>query len=235
MPIVPGKPAQKVAVPKVLVCAPSNAAVDEVAKRLMEGIWGSNGQKIMPNVVRVGADRQVNVSVKEISLDYLVEHRLSLISSGEGAEGGNEMSNLVAEMGRVKKLRNEKMDVLKNTINDTAKILVLEREIKDLNSTRMSLSKRFNQLKDIQKSERRNLDAARRECRFEILADADVICCTLSGSGHELLEPFEFPLLIIDEAAQSVELSSLIPLKYQSTKCILVGGGLICIPWVLSQ
>ncbi|EIC06663.1 tRNA-splicing endonuclease, putative, partial [Microbacterium laevaniformans OR221] len=33
----------------------------------------------------------------------------------------------------------------------------------------------------------------------------------------------EFETVIIDEAAQSIELSALIPLKYGCSKCILVG------------
>ena len=223
-PILPGKPSQKTAVPKILICAPSNAAVDEVAKRLMEGVRGEKGQRILPKVVRVGADRQVNVSVKEITLDYLVEHKLSMENTGENGDADNEMKYLLGDMEKLKRERLERTEELKNTNNNTSKILALEEEIKRLNATRISLNKRFNKLKDIQRSEKRSLDAARRQYRYEFLAEADVICCTLSGSGHELLEPFEFPLLIIDEAAQCVELSSLIPLKYQSAQCIMVGG-----------
>lgn len=223
-PVVPGKPAQKNIVPKVLICAPSNAAIDEVAKRLMEGVRGSKDQRIMPNVVRVGSDRLVNVSVKEISLDYLVEHRLSSLDTGDRGDANTEMTSLLAEMEKVKRERFQKTEELKNTINNTSKVLSLEDEIKYLNATRFTLSQRFNKLKDIQKAEKRNLDAARRRCRYEVLAEADIICSTLSGSGHEQLEQFDFPLLIIDEAAQCIELSSMIPLKYQSAQCIMVGG-----------
>jgi senataxin len=31
-------------------------------------------------------------------------------------------------------------------------------------------------------------------------------------------------MVIIDEAAQAIELSSLIPLKYRTKRCIMVGG-----------
>jgi superfamily I DNA and/or RNA helicase len=33
-----------------------------------------------------------------------------------------------------------------------------------------------------------------------------------------------FETVIIDEAAQSIEISSLIPLKYDCQRCVLVGG-----------
>ncbi|KAJ1564797.1 DEAD-box type RNA helicase, partial [Cladochytrium tenue] len=60
---------------------------------------------------------------------------------------------------------------------------------------------------------------------------------TLSGAGHEILsniQGFEFPTVIIDEACQSVELSSLIPLRYNVKKCILVGDPKQLPPTVLS-
>ena len=39
-------------------------------------------------------------------------------------------------------------------------------------------------------------------------------------------EEFDFELVIIDEAAQAIELSSLIPMKYRCRTCIMVGGEL---------
>lgn len=51
--------------------------------------------------------------------------------------------------------------------------------------------------------------------------------CTLSMSGHENLAAdfaHTFPTVLIDEACQSVELSTLIPLQYGASRCILVGG-----------
>jgi senataxin len=77
------------------------------------------------------------------------------------------------------------------------------------------------------------LDAVRRKFRMDVLAEADVICSTLSGSGHEILEALEFGMIIIDEAAQAIELSSLIPLKYDVTRCVMVGGAIISRPFQL--
>jgi senataxin len=64
-----------------------------------------------------------------------------------------------------------------------------------------------------------------------------VLCATLSGSGHEMFRNLdvEFETVIIDEAAQCVELSALIPLKYGCCKCILVGDPKQLPPTVLSQ
>ena len=90
----------------------------------------------------------------------------------------------------------------------------------------MAWTQQFDKLKDKKKSELRSIDAIRRKIRAEVLNEADVICSTLSGAGHESVEPFEFEMVIIDEAAQAIELSSLIPLKFRCKRCIMVGGTL---------
>ncbi len=59
-----------------------------------------------------------------------------------------------------------------------------------------------------------------------IIESAFIICTTLSMSGCEKLEMIksgEFEYLIIDEACQSVELSTLIPFDHAPKKAILVG------------
>jgi senataxin len=72
---------------------------------------------------------------------------------------------------------------------------------------------------------------------IEVLANASIITTTLSSSGIvQKLKNFAFDTVLIDEAAQAVEvfyffsplfkcnqLSTLIPLKYGCKHCILVG------------
>lgn len=68
------------------------------------------------------------------------------------------------------------------------------------------------------------------DLRKQILEQADVVCSTLSGAGSQpMLEVvlritgFKFDAVIIDEAAQAVEPSSLIPFKYNPQVLVLVG------------
>lgn len=58
-----------------------------------------------------------------------------------------------------------------------------------------------------------------------ILKGADIVCCTLSTSGSGALTRLNIPFrtVVIDEAAQAVELSTLIPLQYRADQCILIG------------
>lgn len=177
--------------------------------------------------MRVGADSAINATVKEISLDFLVDQKIN--SDPDSAPPGgstNEVAAVRRELDLVKKERQKKLEELSQVENNTAKATLLEDEIKRLNQKRVALAQQVDKLRDKNKSESRALDAARRKIRSEILQEADVICGTLSGSGHEglQLEQFDFEMIIIDEAAQAIELSTLIPLKYKCNRCILVGG-----------
>jgi len=68
---------------RILVCAPSNAALDEIAARLMHGMWDKSGNVYSPidgSIVRFGAHRIIHPIVQLISLDSLTL-RLSSSSS----------------------------------------------------------------------------------------------------------------------------------------------------------
>ncbi len=221
-----GKPAEKGPVPKVLICAPSNAAIDEVAKRIKEGVWNSAGKSVTPQVVRVGADASVNIAVKDISLDALVEQRLATRPESQRQEK-SERQSVLQEIQTLKEQRKRKQEQIGAAAGNSARVLQLEQEIKEVNAKRMTLSARVNELREQGTNAQRALDTVRRKAKIDILNEADVICCTLSGSGHEALDGHQFDMVIIDEAAQAVELSSLIPLKFQAERCVMVGGALI--------
>lgn len=210
---------------KALVCAPSNAAIDEVAKRLKDGVWNSDGVKTIPKVVRLGADAAINISVKDISLDNLVEERLAK-SSSTPSDNLGEVAALRNELARLKEVRQKMQDEMNSSKTISSRLLQLEKELKDLSSQRIQLSSRLTAAQDKNRDASRAVESAKRKTRQDILNEADVICCTLSGAGHDTIEHFDFDLVIIDEAAQAIELSSLIPLKFSFDRCIMVGGAL---------
>ena len=209
---------------KLLLCAPSNAAVDEVAKRLKEGVYDSEGKKFVPKVVRIGADSSINVSVNDIFLDTLVEKALAG-ANGQTASG-EAQSNIAAARSEMTNLRTEREEkrAEKNVVTgNTALLAKLTSEISALTQKINNLGDKLDRERDKLTQSNRAMESAKRKVRAEILADADVICATLSGSGHDYLANFDFETVIIDEAAQSVEISSLIPLKYNCQRCIMVG------------
>eukprot|EP00937_MAST-01D_sp_MAST-1D-sp2_P006031 g6031.t1 len=66
--------------------------------------------------------------------------------------------------------------------------------------------------------------SARTALETSLLDSAHIVCTTLSSTGLDAFEDAEpFDILIVDEAAQSVELSTLVPLRLGIRQCILVG------------
>ncbi|XP_024967488.1 probable helicase MAGATAMA 3 isoform X3 [Cynara cardunculus var. scolymus] len=61
---------------RVLVCAPSNSALDEIVLRLLStGIRDENDRAYTPKIVRIGL--KAHHSVQAVSMDYLVEQKLA--------------------------------------------------------------------------------------------------------------------------------------------------------------
>ena len=167
----------------------------------------------------------MNVGVREVSLEYLMDQKLNSHPELQNTkEAGSEVTRVRNELESVKKQRQAKLDEMAAVHDNGTKLLALEEEFKKLNRQKAMLTHQLDKVRDKQKSDYRTLDASRRRFRNEVLQEADIICSTLSASSYEYLEPFEFEVVIIDEAAQAIELSSLIPMKYRCKTCIMVGG-----------
>ncbi|KAJ7505328.1 AAA domain-containing protein [Mycena galericulata] len=215
--------------PQILICAPSNAAIDEIAHRIRDSeAFRTKGK----NVVRLGAVKSMNQNIVDISLDQLVDNKLDL---GKDSGAAAELAGLRAELEAVKAQRKEKLLELDSISDNHARATLLQDEITRLNSKRTSLAKRYDEVKDNRIKESRGLDMSRRAYRLQVLQSADVICATLSGSGSDILQDLEIEMVVIDEASQAIELSALIPLKYQPKHSILVGDPQQLPPTVLSQ
>ncbi|ORZ14789.1 AAA domain-domain-containing protein [Absidia repens] len=230
---------KKVGCGKVLVCAPSNAAVDEIAKRLKDGVVTSEGL-VKPKVVRIGVMDSVNASVKDLVLDRLIEQELAPSLASDDNNQGNK--NFAARRDKIQ----ENMRTLQLDIEQVDRDLSSTKEMRKLTDLRdkrkQLLQQRDRQrivLKDLYEVQRdysKEMDAARIRARQKVFADCDIVCATLSGSGHHLLSEMGliFDTVIVDEAAQAVEVSSLIPLKYDCKRCILVGDPNQLPPTVIS-
>ncbi|OCF45032.1 senataxin [Kwoniella heveanensis CBS 569] len=215
---VDGRPPPK---PKLLVCAPSNAAIDEVCKRLILGVPGAGGVRLNPTVVRIGIDSSVNIAVKDVSLDSLVEARVNAETNGK--EGGNDYARIQAELDTVKQQIKDKQEQLRLVQGYDEKRKIVENEYHALVTKRTQLGQASSRAKDAARDATRHLDGARRAAKEIILNEADIICATLSGAGQDTLAAHTFETVIIDEAAQAIEMSCLIPLKYGCKRCIMVG------------
>ena len=222
---------------RLLLCAPSNAAVDEIVIRLIGGIRNARGERYFPKIVRVGRSDGINPNVRKVTLDELVDARLAAVAPTSQKDDLDEQV-LRNELNKILDLRNAKSaeyDRARETgIGDFA---TLTRQLRELNAQKNQIGAQLDEQKEKRNAMIRDVDVNRRHIIAAILDDADVICCTLSGAGHDQLSKMKvnFETVIIDEAAQSIELAALIPLKYGCQRCILVGDPNQLPPTVLSQ
>lgn len=223
---------------KLLICAPSNAAVDELVLRLMDGVQPLNGPWQKINVIRIGRSDAINSSVKSVILDELVNAKLEG-KKGEKDQPKNDKDKLHQEAAKVK----ERLNIIRPLIDearkngDAAQEMNLRREFDQLKRSQASIGAKIDEEKENGNMASRQNEINRRQFQQEIIDGAHVLCSTLSGSGHDMFRNLnvEFETVIIDEAAQCIELSALIPLKYGCSKCILVGDPEQLPPTVLSR
>lgn len=70
----------------------------------------------------------------------------------------------------------------------------------------------------------KNTQQLRQSLEVSFLDTAHIVFTTLSSAGVAALDACtKFDVLVVDEAAQAVELSSIIPMKFGSRQCVLVG------------
>lgn len=222
---------------KLLVCAPSNAAVDELVMRFKQGTKTMSGNPQTLSVIRLGRSDAINANVIDVTLEELVNAKLNI--------AGGRRNGAAEDLGKLLSAHQAacaEFNILRDTI-DALKAVgkpigpEQNRDLEVMKRKKQQLSNQIDQARDSGNTAARDAEINRRRVQQEVLDRADIICATLSGSGHEMFQGLniEFETVIIDEAAQSIELSALIPLKYGCSKCILVGDPKQLPPTVLSR
>ncbi|KAI5804900.1 SEN1 N terminal-domain-containing protein [Geopyxis carbonaria] len=221
-------------VKKILVCAPSNAAVDELVIRFKQGVRTIKGDTFTPTIVRIGRSDAINAEVKDVTLEDLIDARMGPAHNPSNGINLEELRNQRVTLTEKRNAKQVELDDCRTKKQDPGGLLG---EVDSLNAQIRTLGRQIGAQMDQRKESSRNSDIARRHAQQEIMNEAQIICATLSGSGHEMLRNVnvDFETVIIDEAAQSVELSALIPLKFGCEKCILVGDPQQLPPTVLSR
>ncbi|NXV12191.1 SETX helicase, partial [Cepphus grylle] len=210
----------KIKANRFLVCAPSNAAVDELMKKIIVAFKEKcqNKQEPLGNcgdikLVRLGAEKAINSEVRGFSLDKQVEHRMKRMPSDYDQDIQKKKAALDQKLDMLSRQRAmhrcEKREVSQ----------MLDDEIGRLSKERQQLA---SQLKEVR--------GHSQKVQTAIILESDIICCTLSTSGGSLLESAfwrqgldPFSCVIVDEAGQSCEVETLIPLIHRCNKLVLVG------------
>ncbi len=203
--------------------------------RFKQGIKTINGEFRKVNIVRLGRSDAIKANVQDVTLEELVNKKLGVNpENGKDAEATRKLFQDHKQISDQLKQAYEQRD------SDELKGEAASKLADDINALRRQktlLGTKIDNVKDDEKLASRNADLNRRRAQEAVLNDAHIICATLSGSGHEMFQgiSIEFETVIVDEAAQCVEMSALIPLKYGCAKCILVGDPKQLPPTVFSK
>ena len=240
-----GRPSAEFRVPlsykRIMICAPSNAAIDEIVRRLKGGVKDSYGKNIPLKIVRVGSVDMIHEDVKDLSVDGIVETMIQ----GHIASALEMLQNNRKQMEEIKVLLNKTRTEIIDSDDETDNVKVstaITMPNRSVNSNLIGksfqeLKNQLWQVKDNIRKGNKFIEDSRQNLRLKVLNEAQVVCCTLSASGHEVISRIEgdFEMVIIDEACQAIELSSLIPLQYGCRRAVLVGDPNQLPPTVISQ
>ncbi len=204
---------------RVLVCADSNTAVDNIAEKLAGKV----------KLVRVGHPARVSKKIFEHFLDFMIECSI-------------EKSEIDELFERIEELR-KKRDVLvkpspklKRGLSDE-QILKLARKrksargISSKDMMEMALWITYNKsIKALIKKRERLLHNLAKK----IIKEAQVVCTTNAGSFSDVLKDEIFDVVVIDEATQATEPSCLMPIV-KAPYVIMAGDHKQLPPTVLSK
>ncbi|KAK9830550.1 hypothetical protein WJX72_012414 [[Myrmecia] bisecta] len=196
---------------RVLVCAQSNAAIDELIARLaVQGLYRApGGRRECPSMLRMGKLETAHPLVQAFHIDAVAQRF-------EGTE--DSTTTAVGEVERAKQRTQElrsRLAQLQQQINEPASKVAMN--LSAMLDRKRQLRLELNKAQSEYKSGGERVARARREVRQAVVKSAEVVACTLSSAGGDLLSllktgPF-FNALIIDEAAQALEPAALIALQ----------------------
>jgi len=210
---------------RVLACAPSNAAVDNLVERLAEAERdGAFSTKI--SFVRVGAPERISDAALESSL----EARVRDATAGYFDQArSTRRRELVDATRRGWEKRDELRRSGRNTTAETREGTA------DAKLSRRALDAKLSRLRGEQKKMASSGRKTRAKAEREILANADVVLATTVGAGAENIQKLPaFDLLVLDEAAQATEPAAWIPLV-RCARAVLVGDPRQLAPLVRSE
>ena len=264
--------------PRILVCAPSNAAVDNVILKIMEdGFKDGNGCRYNPTMTRIG--RGQSAAVKDVCLEEKVDNYITdamdltrLDNMIEGYKGKcrelhTNITKLRQRMNAIKKaapyplakeweIRIDEDTARVYFVNHKTKATSYEcppppepgqrhfpavampeykafvsrvvKMVEQYNSISTKLE-RYSLCRDVSSAIQGGakchaMIAIRQQIETHILDSVHVVATTLGTAGGRAIESAnQFKVVVVDEAAQSVEPSTLAGLQLGSSHAILVG------------
>ncbi|CAE6168499.1 unnamed protein product [Arabidopsis arenosa] len=228
--------------PRMLVCAPSNAATDELLSRVLDrGFIDGEMRVYRPDVARVGVDTQTRaaqaVSVERRSEQLLAKSRDEILGHmhnlrAREAQLSQDIAGLKRELTAaafanrsqgsvgvdpdVLMARDQTRDAMLQRLS-----AVVEARDKDL----VEMSRLLIVEGKFRAGNSFNLEEARASLEASFANEAEIVFTTVSSSGRKLFSRLThgFDMVVIDEAAQASEVGVLPPLALGAARCVLVG------------
>ncbi|KAJ4954203.1 hypothetical protein NE237_031035 [Protea cynaroides] len=228
--------------PRMLVCAPSNAATDELLARVLDRGFIDGEMKVYrPDVARVGVDSQTRaaqaVSVERRTEQLLIKGREEIIRwmqqlKVREAELSRQITylqrnlNVAAAAGRAQGSVGVDPDVLvaRDQNRDTL-LQNLAAVVEGRDKILVELSRLLILEPKFRAGSSFNLEEARANLEASFANEAEIVFTTVSSSGRKLFSRLThgFDMVVIDEAAQASEVAVLPPLALGAARCVLVG------------
>ncbi|XP_040384120.1 uncharacterized ATP-dependent helicase C29A10.10c-like [Oryza brachyantha] len=228
--------------PRMLVCAPSNAATDELLARVLDRGFIDGEMKVYrPDVARVGVDSQSRaaqaVSVERRTDQLLMKGRDEVIGwlqqlklreqqlSQEIAFLQRDLT-VVAATGRSQGSVGVDPDVLAQRDRNRDFLLQkLAASVESRDKVLVEMSRLLILESRFRVGSNFNMEDARASLEASFANEAEIVFTTVSSSGRKLFSRLShgFDMVVIDEAAQASEVAVLPPLSLGAARCVLVG------------
>ena len=213
----------KKTMPRILVVAPSNAAVDELVLKLV-AVKDTLPDNTRFGILRLGIEKLMSNEVVAYSFNSNVKKMMTM-----GARL-KKPSDTLEQDQRTKQEAANKLFEEKNVAEIAGNINLANKLLQDWKEKMQEINKIKEELKrPLESKEEREL---RKNAEDTTMAEADVIFTTLSSSLSKEMEKYflqgvgtirPISVCIMDDASQCLEPEALIPLKLGFSKLVMVG------------
>ena len=194
---------------RVLICAQSNAAVDELVSRISShGLYGSNGKMYKPYLVRVGNAKTVHPNSLPFFIDTLVDQRVEE-ERMHMTHGKNDLkvdlsavlrSNLEKLVDSIRLYEAKRANLRDGNSNVKSHLHVDSRlgdekemsdaeigiKLRKLNEQKRQIYKDLSNVQAQEKKVNEETRSLRNKLRKSILRESEIVVTTLSGCGGDL-------------------------------------------------
>ncbi|KAI4389790.1 hypothetical protein MLD38_001974 [Melastoma candidum] len=228
--------------PRMLVCAPSNAATDELLARVLDrGFIDGEMRIYRPDVARVGVDSQTRAA-QAVSVERRTEQLLAMGKeevyawlhrlrnneaqfSQEIAEIQMKLNSVAAAIRTQGSVGVDPDVLLARDQNRDMLLKQLAQVVENRDKVLVEMSRILIVEVKFRAGSNFNVEEARASLEASYANEAEIVFTTVSSSGRKLFSRLShgFDMVVIDEAAQASEVAVLPPLSLGAARCVLVG------------